>query len=187
MNIREVTKTLKSLGWLTFTDEVGDKFTHFHLPGSTVQIIYGLDRIRGEQKLGAMLSLTTDSFSEACSEIRGEKYTYYPLVRAWSGLDIRTPEILEEHVRQASDEAIAWAQAQDLDHALQEYAALPTTAPGARPVWHLGALAVLGDIERLKSYQARFEAGDRLGFVNYVTKDFIDRAVALAGQNAAGA
>ncbi|EEE35397.1 hypothetical protein RKLH11_4073 [Rhodobacteraceae bacterium KLH11] len=60
-------------------------------------------------------------------------------------------------MRQASDEAIAWAQGQDLDMALQDYAALPTDAPGARPIWHLGALAVLGDAARLQSYQASFE------------------------------
>jgi hypothetical protein len=46
---------------------------------------------------------------------------------------------------------------------------------------------VLGDVERLKSYQASFEAGNRLCFVNYVTKDYIDRAVALAEQGATGA
>ncbi len=97
---------------------------------------------------------------------------------------IRAPEILEEHVRHASDEAIAWAEAQDLDKALRDYAALPTNVPGARPIWHLGALAVLGDVAKLKSYQASFEAGDRLGFVNYVTKDYIDRAVVLAEKTA---
>ena len=42
------------------------------------------------------------------------------------------------------------------------------------------ALALLGDIAKLKSYQASFEGGDRLGFVPYVTKGYIDRAVSLA-------
>ena len=70
-------------------------------------------------------------------EIRGRGGSYTPLARAQKGLRVRVPEILEDHVRQASDEAIAWAQEQDLDQALQEYAAFPTTAPGARPVWHL--------------------------------------------------
>ena len=49
---------------------------------------------------------------------------------------------------------------------------------GARPVWHLAALVVLGDLEKLKFYQASFEAGDRLGFVKYITKNYIDSAVA---------
>lgn len=185
MKMKEVTQLLKAMGWSIYTDEVGDKVAHFILHDRIVDIIYGLDRIRDQQKLGAMLSLSTDAFSEICSQIKGEQRHFYPLARAWSGPDIRAPEILEEHVRQASDEAIAWAQGQDLDMALQDYAALPTDAPGARPIWHLGALAVLGDAARLQSYQASFEAGDHLGFVNYVTKDYIDRAVTLAEQNAA--
>lgn len=64
--------------------------------------------------------------------------------------------------------------------ALHDHAALPTDAPGARPIWHLAALALLGDVAKLKPYQASFEAGDRLGFVPYITKDYIDRAVTLA-------
>lgn len=111
---------------------------------------------------------------------------YYHLVVAWDGLDIRAPEILEEHIRQGSDEAIAWAKVQDLDKALYDYAALPTDIPGIQPVLHLGALAVLGDVAKLRFYQASFEAGDRLGFVPYITKDYIDRALAFAERHAAG-
>ena len=61
---------------------------------------------------------------------------------------------------------------------------MPTDAPGAQPLWHLGALAVLGDVKTLKAYQASFAADDRLGFVNYITKDYINRALALAEQHA---
>ena len=52
--------------------------------------------------------------------------------------------------------------------------------PGAAGVWQLAALALLGRTAKLKSYQASFAAGNRIGFVNYITKDYIDRAVALA-------
>ncbi len=187
MNTSEMTKVLKVLGWEAYTDDVGDKFTHFHLPDRTVQIIYGVRKFGGEQQLEAMRSLSTIAFSKACLEISGRGSSYTPLIRAWKGIRLKVPEVLEEHVRQASDEAIAWAEAQDLDKALRDHAALPTNAPGARPIWHLAALALLGDVAKLKSYQASFAAGDRLGFVNYVTKDYIDRAVALAEELAAGA
>lgn len=187
MNMKGAKLALESLGWAIRTDEVGDKSALYSLSDRVAWIVYGLDRIRDQQKFGAMLSVSTDEFSKACSEIRGERRSGYPLVRAWKGPDIRAPEILEEHVRQASEEAIAWAAAQDLDKALRDHAALPTNAPGARPIWHLAALALLGDVAKLKSYQTSFAAGDRLGFVNYVTKDYIDRAVALAEELAAGA
>lgn len=186
MKTKDVTPILKSLGWKAFTDEVGDKYALFELSDRIVSIIYGLSRLRDEQQLLVMRSTSTDAFSNACAKICPRDGTYTPLVIPWKNPHSRAPEISEEHVRQASDEAIAWAQEQDLDEALRDHAALPTNAPGARPVWHLAALALLGDVAKLKSYQASFEAGDRLGFVNYVTKDYIDRAVFLADDIVAG-
>ena len=180
MKINDIDNVLTSLGWTTRTDEVGDKIACHQLSDRVVDIIYGVRRLPGEQQLEVMRSTSTEAFSRVCAKIDIGNGAYTPLVRAWKGLRIRAPEIMEEHVRQVSDEAIAWAAEQDLDKALQEHAALPTDAPGARPIWHLAALALLGNVVELKSYQASFEAGDRLGFVNYVTKDFIDRAVAVA-------
>lgn len=180
MKSKEVTDVLKALGWRTYTDEVGDKSTRFCLPDRTVQIIYGIRKYGDEQQLETTLSASSNAFSHGCKTIDSALGSYAPLVRSRKGLTYQVPEILEEHVRQASDEAIAWAQEQDLDRALRDHAASPTNAPGARPIWHLAALALLGDIEKLKFYQASFAAGDRLGFVPYVTKDYIDRAVAVA-------
>lgn len=62
---------------------------------------------------------------------------------------MKVPAVLKEHVHQASNETIQWAKGQDLEAGLKENVSLPTDAPGAHPVWHLGALAVLGDPARL--------------------------------------
>jgi hypothetical protein len=186
MNRAGVVTSLRSLGWRIQTDEVGDKVAFFDLPDRIVDIIPNVRRYGGDQQFSTMKSLSTQKFSAACQHIRYRGEGYTPMIRAMKGFRLIVPEISDEHVRQASDNAISWAEEQDLDAGLQALAALPTSAPGARPVWHLGALAVLGDVARLKSYQASFEAGDRLGFVNYVTKDYIDRAVALAEQTASG-
>ena len=178
MKIKEVTEILISLGWIPRKDEVGDRCSIYTLADRFVQIIYDLNKIRDQQKFGAMLSLSTSSFSESCSYIAQERMSYAPLVRAWKGIDIRASEIIEQHIRQASELAIEWANTQDLNKALNDHAALPTDALGARPLWHLAALAALGDIEKLQVYKSNFEAGNRLGFVNYVTTDYIDRALA---------
>ncbi len=185
MKTKDVTRILKSLGWSIRRDEVGDKVAQFALSDRIVDIIYGVRKAPDHQELESTLSLSTDAFSTACERIDPGYGSYAPLVCAWTGIHIRVPEVLEEHVRQASDEAITWAEQQDLDKALQEHAALPTDAPGARPIWHLAALALLGDVAKLKSYQASFETGNRLGFVNYITKGCIDRALAAAEEHAA--
>lgn len=187
MKTKEATQILAALGWSIHIDEVGDKAAHFALSDRIVDIIYGIRKFSQDEQFEATLSTSASTFSVACMGIRGGGGSYTPLARAQKGLRIRASEILEGHIRQASEEAIAWAEAQDLDKALRDHAALPTNAPGARPIWHLAALALLGEVTKLKSYQASFAAGDRLGFVNYVTKDYIDRAVSLAEEQSSGA
>ena len=184
MKIIQAKKSLEMLGWKIFKDEVGDQCAYFQLPDRIVQIIFGIDKMPNKQKFSSTLSLTTAIFSNACSNVDPDHGDYSPYIRAWDGIGIYAFEILEEHVRQASEHAIRWAKAQDLEKALYEHAALPTDAPGVQPIWHLGALAVLGDVKKLKAYQASFAAGDRLGFVPYITRDYIDRALALAEQHA---
>ncbi|EJF95930.1 hypothetical protein ME9_00773, partial [Bartonella taylorii 8TBB] len=45
---------------------------------------------------------------------------------------------------------------------------------------HIGALALLGDIETLQSYQKSFTAGDHLGFDESIGQTHLERALALA-------
>jgi len=101
-------------------------------------------------------------------------------MRRQKGGAYQVPVVTEENVRQATAEAVSWARELDLDKALREHAARPTNAPDTPPILRLAALALIGDVAKLKSYQASFEAGDRLGFVVYVTKDHIERTPALA-------
>uniref|UniRef100_UPI0005850D7D DUF6990 domain-containing protein n=1 Tax=Bartonella queenslandensis TaxID=481138 RepID=UPI0005850D7D len=45
---------------------------------------------------------------------------------------------------------------------------------------HLGALALLGDVETLHSYQQSFATGDHLGFDESIQQLHLERAIALA-------
>ncbi len=180
MNTKDVSPILTALGWSIQTDEVGDKVAYYKLPDRKIQIIYGIKTLSDSQWMYTMESLSTDAFSKACYLICENMGDFAPLVIPWNSRKVRAPRISETHVRQASAEVISWAKEQNLNAALQEKAALPTTAPGTGPVLHLAALAVLSDVDRLEYYQSRFVAGDRLGFVPYITKEYIDRAVAQA-------
>lgn len=185
MNKVDVCALLETFGWYIKTDEVGDKAAFFDLQDRIVDIIPDLRSVRGEQQLSVSPTLSTPEFISACQKILAKNSEYTPLVRAWKSNRIRSEKLDEEHIRQASEQAIAWAKAQDLDIALKEYAALPTTASGARPVWHLGALAVLGNVEKLMAYRTSFLAGERMGFVNYITSEHIERALAAAKDSVA--
>lgn len=179
MNTKEVTEALSILGWSSNTDEVGEKFAHLHLPDRTIQIIYGVRNFTDDQQLEANLSLSTDTFSKVCAIISDNISDYTPLIRSWKGLRIKVPKIKENHVKRISDKAFCWAKDQDLDEAIEAHASLPTDAPGARPIWHLSALVLSKNIQLLQFYKTSFANGDRLGFVNYVNEDYIDRAMGL--------
>ena len=79
MKTREVTKILKNLGWRAFTDEVGDKYTHYYLSDRIVEIIYGVSGYEDEQWLESTLSLTTAVFSSVCSVVDEGSGDYDPL------------------------------------------------------------------------------------------------------------
>jgi len=181
MRTKEATGILKSIGWNVYRDE-GDRCAQFNLSDRVVDIIYDVQELLHSQKFRIILSMSTEVFSTTYKKIRKKDKKYSPLIVAWNWEGIYAPEIKEEHIQQASREAINWAKKQNLHQALLEHAALPTSAAGTAPVLHLSSLALLGDIEKLKFYQSSFEAGDRLGFAPYITKDFIDRAVELAEQ-----
>jgi len=185
MKIRKVAEILEEIGWQVYKDEIGDRGACFSLSDRVVDIMYGISRATRYQQFSSTLSVSTKKFSLVYSRIENECDNYAPLIVAWKGLDIRDPEIIRpEHIHQASHQAIEWAKEQDLNKALLDHAALPTNAPGTRPLLHLSALALLGEVEKLKFYQTSFEAGNRLDFALYITKDFIDRALAIAEQNA---
>ena len=81
----------------------------------------------------------------------------------------------------ASDQAIEWAYAQDLDGVLSDMRKELSKPLEWGPITHLAALALNGDIDALRRYQLNFDdADEELGFVPYVTKEAIDRAAALA-------
>ena len=180
MKTGDATRVLRTLGWSIHRDETGDKGATYALPDRIVRIVYGIRPLPQTAQFEAVFSLSTPAFSAACLTIDPEGSAYAPLVAASKGYRDRAPDIVEHHIRQASDAVLAWAEAQDLDQALRARADLPSSAPGAAPIWHLAALALRGDLDRLNRYQASFEAGDRLGFVPYITRDHIDRAVLLA-------
>ena len=51
------------------------------------------------------------------------------------------------------------------------------------PLYHLAALSILGDAERLNEYLIYFQNGNRLGFVPYITEDMIYRALNISRIN----
>jgi len=179
MTKKHVLKLLESWGWQIRRDEVGDYFAKLQLSDREVSVAPNWRRLIGEYKFSLLPSVMTEEFSYISDNIHDSRVGAR-LVTMWNALKIQKVNITDDDIKSLADQALDWARAQSLQDALEKHAALPTDAKGVRPVYHLSSLVILGDIETLEYYKSCFEQGDRLGFVPYITKDYIDRAYALA-------
>jgi hypothetical protein len=174
----DVLLAFKELGWKTAKDEGGEHYAIFELGSFLVQVILKLEPRKEGKSLQCYFSVSNKELDVAAARIFGERETHTPLITDSDNL--RQPDFTFEDIRALSARLIEWARRQDIDAALKGLRELPTDAKGAMPLRHLAALALAGDVDRLEYYQRGFEAGDRLGFVPYISKEMIDRAVEIA-------
>jgi hypothetical protein len=173
----DIVLAFKQLGWRIFRNE-GERLASFDIQDTQIELVFRLYHLPLLKVLECNNSLTTLRFTIATAKISSKKNSHEPLIVANERL--RQPDFTLEDIRALSARLIEWAKSQDIDAALQRLRALPTDAKGAYPRRHLAALALVGDVEKLEYYQRSFESGDRLGFVPYISKEMIDRAVEIA-------
>lgn len=182
MKERDVAEILKQHGWGCGKDDAGDFFCVMNLDDRRVQIIPSVGRRADHFRVSFMPSVSCARFSEVVGTIYGENKDYVPIIVSGGA-----PEKLESFgsvdVLRMADEVISWAKCQNINDGLAAYRRLPTDAKGAMPLRHLAALAMNGDIERLRFYKKNFEQGNRLGFVPYVTLTMIAKALEIAADS----
>lgn len=179
MKEQDVVSILMEQGWVCSKDEVGDYFCLTDVGGVEVQIIPSVRKRSDHFRVSLMPSVSTKKFSETVAFVRGEGSGYSPVIVSNEPPE-KLPKFSSDDVLRMSEKAISWARSQNIESGLMVYRNLPTDSKGAMPLRHLGALAIAGDVERLDGYKKRFEMGDRLGFVPYITDGMIDRALLKA-------
>lgn len=185
MQQKEVFEAFRELGW-TLARHDGERVCLKNFSDRVLSIVPQLRKMSDKQKLNTNPSVSTDEFSAFCTKISERPKSGEPLAVDLSAeATFYSPSFSLADLKKIDKKLSSWAQTQDLNKSLADLIELPTDAVGALPLRHLAALAITGDVEKLKSYQASFEVGDRLGFVPYVTKDYIDRAVKLAEETVA--
>ena len=180
MRIEETTAIFESMGWTYSRDEWGNSFATFRQPDRYAVMYFGVRRLPIRWQMSLIISVKTEAFSDACAKIHPDCATNDSLVSHWTSPNFVVEDIVERDVRHVSKEALKWMLKLDLNRKIREHAALPTNAFGAKPIWHLAALALIGASDRLQSYLDSFDAGDRLGFVDYITRGHVERALRLA-------
>ncbi|WP_404978453.1 DUF6990 domain-containing protein, partial [Bartonella sp. ML71XJBT] len=142
MQTKDATEILKRLGWEPHRDEMGDMFAYYHLSDRIIRILYDVvDYGEDGGRLRLSVALTTAPYCLGWEYDNGEKSQYKDiLISAKENFDIIAADLSENHIEEALDKVIAWAQAQDIEQKLREEAADHS----------LVAKVLLGDIESLK-------------------------------------
>lgn len=184
---------LTHCGWLAARDEVGEtrveiRFGHLIIVG----LVDRRDTRYAENPTGTLImglsAWATDeavniAYTSICNprkRISDHCIIYQTDEFAVSSLIITTQQVVN-----LSEKTISWAKSCNISEGLKALRNLPTNSIGAMPARHLAALAGAGDVETLSRYRDSFVAGDRLGFVPYITNDFIARALDFAAHRQA--
>ena len=186
---RAIDKEFSKLGWEI---QICDNFSNYgfmRLTDRMVRIVLLIENEpasvfgtppSGLKRFELFESLSTVRFSKYASIIGKKKKHFWSLLNCKSGVNICKMAFISSDIRNISEQVVQWAMEQDLDTALAEWCEMPTGMPRDWSVQHLCALAVCGDVDRLRHYQSSFEKGDCLGFVPDIKKEHIERALKLA-------
>jgi len=181
MNKLELTDALIGLGWRAGKDEVGEFFFTRNIDSVRVQLLPQIAKRPDYFRFSLNPSVSTDDFSAAISLISGEKTDFEPII-VGNEIPKKITQITTHTVHELSDQVIFWARNQNIDQGLEMLRNLPADSKGAFPLRHLAALSLAGDVEILRLYQRSFSAGDRCGFVPYITAQAINRALEIANR-----
>lgn len=186
------TALFKSLGWSTEEIDENDHMASYQLTDREVQILYNDEITKDCPQFDSAFLISTGILSAACKFIDPSHTEDFPDIQLnfeAKGLEIFGPEVTADRLTEALDDALESAVKEiDLSERLRsDYGRAPwqqdatsKTDDTDYALLHLGALALLGDVEILHSYQQSFAAGDHLGFGKSIQQLHLERAIALA-------
>ncbi|UNE53936.1 DUF6990 domain-containing protein [Bartonella machadoae] len=203
---------LKSLGWSVEIEGRGDHLATLFLPDREVYFLYNdeHDEMRKDcPNFDRGLLVMTGLFGAACQTINPDNSQILPVVHITfvaRGLEIFEERVTKERLQQELDRILKWAKKNtslqkmlrsrysappwekntviwSTDETVDQLAVKTNEAPYA--LLHLAALALLGDVETLRSYQKRFAEGNRHGFEAEsesatLNESHLERAVVIA-------
>ncbi|WP_375640879.1 MULTISPECIES: DUF6990 domain-containing protein [unclassified Bartonella] len=197
LTIESATGLLKSLGWSVEIEGKGDYLATLFLPDREVQFLYNEKRVEEFSPFDRGLLIMSGIFAAACQTINPHNSGVVPTVFmnfVPNGLEIFEEKVSAQLLKKALDKTLKWTMEDDSLHEMfrSQYGIPPWEkdslswatdgdvefAPYA--LLHLAALALLGDVETLASYDESFTAGDQLGFDETIEKVYLERAMVIA-------
>lgn len=173
---------LQAEGWTVNRDrDDGSRLAMRHDGG---KIFYLLPDVRVTAK-GTRIdwreAIVPNAYIRAVSIIANEPKRYYPL--AWrQSTKHELPNMTVKAALAGLGDVLSQLANEDLDKSLEETASLPLSSPGNGPIRLLAAKACRGDCRDLHNMRDKMLAGDRQGFVPYVTVAHLERAIEACRQ-----
>ncbi|WP_375678727.1 MULTISPECIES: DUF6990 domain-containing protein [unclassified Bartonella] len=197
LTIESATGLLKSLGWSVEIEGKGDYLATLFLPDREVQFLYNEKRVEEFSPFDRGLLIMSGIFAAACQTINPHNSGVVPTVFmnfVPNGLEIFEEKVSVQLLKKALDKTLKWTMEDDSLHEIfrSQYGIPPwekdslswatnddiELAPYA--LLHFAALALLGDVETLASYDESFTAGEKLGFDETIEKVHLERAMVIA-------
>ncbi|WP_375639133.1 DUF6990 domain-containing protein [Bartonella sp. MF74HXZ] len=197
LTIQSATALLKSLGWSVEIEGKGDHLATLFLPDREVQFLYNEKRVEEFSPFDRGLLIMSGIFAAACQTINPHNSGVLPTVFmnfVSNGLEIFEEKVSAQLLKKTLDKTLKWTMESDSLHEMfrSQYSIPPWEkdslswalgdevefAPYA--LLHLAALALLGDVEILASYDESFTAGEKLGFDETIEKVHLERAMVIA-------
>ncbi|ACS51830.1 hypothetical protein Bgr_17050 [Bartonella grahamii as4aup] len=180
ITFNKVAEQLKVMGWTVYRDKNYNRNAYFISKDRIINIMYNLQSDEEEPIVAFKASLSTLSFSTAHREIFYNMPQYIALKEAEEVYTVSSTELDEGKLKQISADILEWADRQNVNQIIYDYAAFPPDSELDLVARHLIALVLIGDVEKLKSYKENFRKGNPLGFVEEISKYRIDNLLTLA-------
>ncbi|WP_455475102.1 DUF6990 domain-containing protein [Bartonella sp. B30(2025)] len=171
----KIDEQLKAIGWTVYRDKNYERNAYFLEKDRLINIVYSLNTEGETPLIACKASFSTLGFSTAHREIFLDMPQYTPLKEADDVYKLSYSEIEAGKLNQTCTDILSWANQQNVNQIIYDYAALPTNSDYELAVHHLIALVLIGDVEKLKFYMDSFNAGNRLGFAEGITQSLINQ------------
>ncbi|WP_375617138.1 DUF6990 domain-containing protein, partial [Bartonella sp. AP58NXGY] len=178
--LNTVSEDLKRMDWTVYRDKNYDRNAYFISKDRIINIMYNLQSNEEEPIVAFKASLSTLGFSTAHREIFYNMPQYIALKESEDAYTVSGSELDEGKLKQICTDILEWAEQQNVNQIIYDYAAFSPDSELDLVARHLIALVLIGDVEKLKSYKESFRKGNPLGFVEEISKYDIDNALTLA-------
>ncbi|WP_371923244.1 hypothetical protein [Bartonella sp. B1099] len=196
LTMESATVLLKSLGWSVELMGKGDHLATFFLPDREVQFLYNEKYVEEFSPFDRRLLVMSGIFAAACQTINPLNFGVLPTVFinfVPNGVQIHEEKVTASRFKKELDKTLEWVKEDDCLHEMlcTQYCIPPRekdslvwstveAEPAPYALLHLAALALLGDVETLASYDESFAVGDKLGFDETIEKIHLERAMVMA-------